>query len=69
MDVQDLRKKTVDELNAELVELRREQFNLRMQQSTGELGRHTEHGRVRKDIARVKTVLSELKRSPDGQEG
>jgi len=69
MDVQDLRKKSVEELNDELVELRREQFNLRMQAATGELPRHTEHGRVRKDIARVKTVLNELKRSSDGQEG
>ena len=63
MDVQELRNKSVEELNDELVELRREQFNLRMQQGTGELSRHTEHGRVRKDIARIMTVLSERKRS------
>ena len=60
MDIQDLRKKSAEELNDELVELRREQFNLRMQQATGELNRHTEHRRVRRDIARVKTVLNEL---------
>ena len=60
MDVSDLRKKSVDELNEELVALRREQFNLRMQQATGELARHTEHRRVRKNIARIKTVLSEM---------
>ena len=65
MDIQDLRSKSEQELNEELVALRREQFNLRMQQATGELTRHTEHGRVRKDIARVKTVLSEL-RQPQG---
>ena len=69
MDAQELRNKSVDELNEELVALRREQFNLRMQQSTGELNNHTEHGRVRKDIARVKTVLNELKRAADAQEG
>jgi len=63
MEAQELRKKSVDELNEELVALRREQFNLRMQQATGELGQHTEHGRVRKDIARVKTVLNELQRA------
>jgi len=63
MEVGDLRTKTVDELNEELVALRREQFNLRMQQSTGELTHNHEHGRVRKDIARIKTVLNELMRS------
>ncbi|MDH3746992.1 MAG: 50S ribosomal protein L29 [Gammaproteobacteria bacterium] len=69
MEAQDLRKKSVDELNEELVALRREQFNLRMQQATGELPRHTEHGRVRKDIARVKTVLSELTRPANKKTG
>ena len=63
MDVSDLRSKSVDELNEELVALRREQFNLRMQDSSGELTTHHQHGRVRKDIARVKTVLTELARS------
>ena len=63
MQVSDLRSKSVDELNQELVELRREQFNLRMQQATGELMHNHEHRRVRKDIARVKTVLNELTRS------
>ncbi|MDH4125982.1 MAG: 50S ribosomal protein L29 [Gammaproteobacteria bacterium] len=63
MEVQELRKKSVEELNAELVSLRREQFNLRMQQATGELPKHTQHRRVRKDIARVKTVLNELQRA------
>ena len=62
MDVQELRKKSVAELNDELLELRREQFNLRMQQATGEHPHHHEHSRVRKDIARVKTVLNELQR-------
>mgnify|MGYP003572291623 FL=1 len=63
MNAADLRKKSVDELNEELVALRREQFNLRMQQATGELAQVHQHGRVRKDIARVKTVLSELSRA------
>ncbi|MEM7432104.1 MAG: 50S ribosomal protein L29 [Pseudomonadota bacterium] len=63
MRAEDLRKKSVEELNDELIELRREQFNLRMRGSTGELAQHHEHGRVRKDIARVKTVLSEMKRA------
>jgi large subunit ribosomal protein L29 len=63
MEAQELRKKSVDELNAELVALRREQFNVRMQQATGELPKHTQHRRVRKDIARIKTVLNELQRA------
>ena len=65
MDAQELRKKSVEELNEELVALRREQFNLRMQAATGELSNTNEPKRVRKDIARVKTVISELKRSDD----
>ena len=56
MDVADLRKKSIEELNEELVALR-------MQQATGELSHNHEHGRVRKDIARIKTVLNELQRS------
>ena len=63
MDAADLRNKSIEELNEELVALRREQFNLRMQQATGELSHNHEHGRVRKDIARIKTVLNELQRS------
>jgi len=63
MIASELREKSVDELNKELLELRREQFNLRMQQSTGELTHHTEHRRVRKDIARIKTVLNEMARA------
>ena len=63
MKAADLRSKTVAELNEELVALRREQFNLRMQHATGELTQNHEHGRVRKDIARIKTVLNELARA------
>ncbi len=63
MEVQELRSKSVVELNEELLALRREQFNLRMQGATGELTRHREHRRVRKNIARVKTVLSEQARA------
>lgn len=63
MNAADLRTKSEEELNEELVALRREQFNLRMQQATGELAQVHQHSRVRKDIARVKTVLSELSRA------
>lgn len=64
MDASELRSKSVEELNEELVALRREQFNLRMQKATGELMQNHEHKRVKRDIARVKTVLNEMKRAP-----
>jgi large subunit ribosomal protein L29 len=63
MKAADLRAKSIDQLNEELVELRREQFNLRMQNATGEHTHNHEHSRVRKDSARVKTVISELERA------
>jgi large subunit ribosomal protein L29 len=65
MRAEDLRSKSADELANELVELRREQFNLRMQRATGQLARPHEYGRVRKDIARVKTVMAELNAKSD----
>ena len=63
MKASELRQKSVAELQEELVELRREQFNLRMQQATGQLNHNHEHGRVRKDIARIKTVINEMARA------
>ena len=62
MKVSELRTMSRDALGDELMKLRREQFNLRMQQATGQLAKPHEHGRVRKEIARVKTVIAELKR-------
>jgi len=55
----ELRGKTSEELGEELVKLRREQFNLRMQAATGQGAKPDQHGKVRKDIARVKTILRE----------
>jgi large subunit ribosomal protein L29 len=63
MEAKELRGKSAEELNEELLALRREQFNLRMQGATGELAQNHQHRRVRKDIARVKTVLNELGRA------
>jgi large subunit ribosomal protein L29 len=68
MEASELRNKSVDELNEELLELRREQFNLRMQSATGELNQNHQHRRVRRDIARVKTVLNEMQRAAGDQE-
>ncbi len=69
MEASELRSKSLEELNNELVELRREQFKLRMAQASGEQNRHSEHGRVRKDIARIKTVLSEMKNESGKKKG
>ncbi len=55
-----MRAMSADELMEELVRLRREQFDLRMQAATGQGARPDQKGRVRRDIARVKTVLREL---------
>ena len=63
MIASELREKSVEELSEELVALRREQFNLRMQQATGELAQNHQHRKVRKDIARVKTILNEKQRA------
>ncbi|WMC10768.1 50S ribosomal protein L29 [Oceanimonas pelagia] len=59
MKAQDLREKSVEELNQELLGLLREQFNLRMQASTGQLAQTHNLKTVRRNIARVKTVLNE----------
>ena len=57
MNASDLKGKSKEELLEELVNLRREQFNLRMQQATGQMARPDQYRKVRKNIARVKTVL------------
>ena len=62
MKVEDLRAKTDAELEEELLSLRREQFNLRMQRATGQAPRPDQHGKVRRNIARLKTVLTERAR-------
>ena len=62
MNASDLRQKSSDELKLELDSLLREQFNLRMQRGTGQLGNPSQFGVVRKHIARIKTVLNEKAR-------
>lgn len=54
-----LRAKSDAELGEELLKLRREQFNLRMQGATGTGAKPDQHGKARKNIARVKTILRE----------
>jgi len=59
MKASELRGKGVDELEKELLELRRAQFGLRMQLATQSLTKNSEIERVRRDIARVHTLLKE----------
>lgn len=59
MKAQDLRQKSVEELNQELLGLLRAQFSQRIQASTGQLTQTHTVKQVRRDIARVKTVLNE----------
>ena len=59
MKAAELKEKSVEELNAELLNLLREQFNLRMQHSTGQLEKTDQLKKVRRNIARVKTILTE----------
>jgi large subunit ribosomal protein L29 len=59
MNATDIRKKSGTELTEELIGLRREQFSLRMQQATGQLVRPDQYRNVRKNIARIKTIMRE----------
>jgi large subunit ribosomal protein L29 len=59
MDASEYRKRSDDELRKELLGLHREAFNLRMQKGTGQLGRPNQVRSVRRDIARINTILNE----------
>ncbi|MBW8811865.1 MAG: 50S ribosomal protein L29 [Caulobacterales bacterium] len=57
MKIEDVRGLTPDQLADQLVSLKKEQFNLRFQKATGQIEKTHRVGEVRKDIARIKTVL------------
>ncbi len=59
MKATELREKSAQQLNEQLLELLRDQFNLRMQKATGQLGQSHLLSQVKRDIARVKTVLNQ----------
>ena len=61
MELKQMRQKSADELNSHLLELRKEQFALRMQKATGQLAKTHEARRVRREIARVNTLLGAKK--------
>jgi large subunit ribosomal protein L29 len=59
MDSEDLRRMTVDQLDDEVLKLKKEQFNLRFQRATGQLANTSRVREVRRDIARIKTVAAQ----------
>ncbi len=63
MKVEELKGKTADELRTQLLELKKEAFNLRFQKATGQLENTARVGQVRRDIARIKTVVREMRPS------
>ena len=66
MKAKELRAKNAAELREELLKLRREQFNLRMAAASGQVAKPDQAGKVRRNIARVKTVLGEQGRANKG---
>ncbi|MEQ1484019.1 50S ribosomal protein L29 [Methyloglobulus sp.] len=66
MKAKDLRKKTKDELGTLLIDLSRERFNLKMQKGTGQLSKPDQVKKVRREIARVHTLINEMARSTHG---
>jgi large subunit ribosomal protein L29 len=69
MKAKDLRVKSKGELQEELLKLRREQFNLRMAQASGQAAKSDQFGKVRRNVARVKTVLGEQSRAGAANRG
>lgn len=59
MNAAELREKSVEQLNEELLSLLRDQFNFRMQKATGQMGQSHLLKQVKRDIARIKTILNE----------
>jgi large subunit ribosomal protein L29 len=67
MDAKELRSKSAAELNDELIKLRKEQFALRMQRATGQAIKPDQFGKVRKNVARLKTVLRQSVKDGAGE--
>ncbi len=61
MKAVDVRAMTEDQLGDELLKLKKEQFNLRFQKATGQLEKSSRVREVRRDIARIKTIMAEKK--------
>ena len=63
MKFSDIKQKTEDELKVDLVNLKKEQFNLRFQKASGQLENSSKILQVRRDIARIRTAINDQKRS------
>ncbi|MBP5215240.1 MAG: 50S ribosomal protein L29 [Alphaproteobacteria bacterium] len=61
--IKDLRAMTIDELESKLVECKKEQANLRIQQSTGQLQNTSNMKKVRREVAQINTLISERKKN------
>lgn len=59
----ELRSKSADQLKDEIVALRKEEFTMRMQRGTGQLSNYARFKQIRRDVARIKTILNEQARS------
>jgi len=59
----DVRALTADQISEELLKLKKEQFNLRFQRATGQLEKTARVREVRRDIARIKTIMAEAKKA------
>ncbi len=68
MDASELRGKTPDQLRDELANLKKEAFNLRFQQATGQLESTARMKTVRRDVARVRTILNEKANTEGGND-
>jgi len=68
MKASDLRVKTADELKDELLKLKKEQFNLRFQKASGQLENTGRVRQVRRDIARIKTFLTQKRQAAQSKE-
>ena len=60
MKAEELRGKTKDQLGDQLIDLRKEQFNLRFQRASGQLENTARVRQIRRDIARIKTVMNRM---------
>ena len=67
MSARELRQKSAADLQKELLDLRREQFNLRMARATGQAAKPDQFTKVRRNIARLKTVMGEQRRAAQQQ--
>jgi large subunit ribosomal protein L29 len=63
MKIEDIRAMSLDQMDDEVLKLKKERFNLRFQKATGQLENTARVRQVRRDIARIKTILGERRRS------